>query len=98
METDEAQCASSVFVFDCQLADAGNRPGQRAAQQLLDRNGMAALLMRNEELTITLPPTVIKLHWVNSMGSPHIDLQLRKFKALWLIRILDALLDLHSHF
>jgi hypothetical protein len=54
--------------------------------------------MGNKELAITLPLTAVKLHRVNTMSAPHIDLQLRKLKTLWLVRVLDALLDLHSHF
>jgi hypothetical protein len=93
-----ALCASSVFVSDGRLADAGNSAGQRTAQQFFDRNGMAALLMGNEEFAIAFPPALVKLHRVDSMGAPHIDLQLRKFKTLWLVGIPDALLDLRGHF
>ena len=46
---------SSVLFCLMELADAGNGAGQRPAQQFLDRNGMAALLMGNEELTIAFP-------------------------------------------
>jgi hypothetical protein len=96
-QTDEAS-GLVRFLFICKLADTGNSAGQGTSEQFLYCNGVTALLMGNEEFTIAFPLAFVKLHRVNSMGAPHVDLELGKFKPFGLIRILDAFFNLHSHF